>query len=103
MNDVVFPIPKLLYTVAREVLKMFDTDSTGALNVLQFRDAVRNGCQVSADQISDADLLKLFAAVDQDNGGTGSVSIDELSTSSALVELLTPTQDPEQRSHVVAL
>lgn len=81
---------------AREVLKMFDTDSTGALNVLQFRDAVRNGCQISADQISDADLLKLFAAVDQDNGGTGSVPIDELGTSSALVELLTPTHDPEQ-------
>ena len=60
----------------RQLFSMFDRDNSGLMDATEFAAALRKGGQITADMMSNADLDRLFSAVDADGGGT--VSIDEL-------------------------
>eukprot|EP01044_Picomonas_judraskeda_P002122 COSAG03_NODE_142_length_11687_cov_11.710131_9_plen_1477_part_00 len=54
----------------------FDRDNSGTLDFGEFRSAIRRGAQITVAKMSDAELRKVFNAVDSDDGGD--VSLVEL-------------------------
>ena len=64
-----------LAAVTVTLLRRFDTDKSGALDVTEFKTAVR-GCKIDEEQLCDADVQWLFDLIDADSGGT--VDIEEL-------------------------
>lgn len=62
----------------RKLFSHFDRDNSGALELDEFKSAVRKGGQLTHSDITDAELRRLFEAVDIDN--SGDVSIDELAS-----------------------
>lgn len=59
-----------------EIFRRYDKDGSGALDLGEFRTAVRKGGKIPPATMTDADLRRLFNAVDTD--GSGEVSIEEL-------------------------
>lgn len=62
----------------RKLFSHFDRDNSGALELDEFTSAIRKGGQLTASDITDAELRRLFNAVDSDN--SGDVDIDELTS-----------------------
>ena len=60
------------------LLRSFDKDRSGALDLQEFISAARKGAGMTREEMSDLELRNLFRAVDSD--GSGSMSIDELVT-----------------------
>ena len=59
-----------------KLFKQFDTDNSGFLDVLEFRNAVRKAGQITPTMMSDKSIMRLFRAIDLDGGGQ--VTVDEL-------------------------
>ena len=59
-----------------KLFRHFDRDNSGNLDFGEFRSAIRKGAHITVAKMSDADLRKVFYAVDADDGGD--VSLDEL-------------------------
>eukprot|EP01043_Picozoa_sp_COSAG02_P041399 COSAG02_NODE_3427_length_6761_cov_10.306214_3_plen_462_part_00 len=62
----------------RKLFSHFDRDNSGALELAEFRSAVRKGGHMTSADITDAELRRLFEAVDVDH--SGDVSVDELAS-----------------------
>ena len=60
----------------RRVLRKFDKDSSGELELAEFAKAIRTGGHLTKKDVSDADIKHMFDALDMD--GSGHVGIDEL-------------------------
>ena len=60
------------------LLRTFDRDRSGALDLQEFISAARKGAGMTREEMPDLELRNLFRAVDSD--GSGSMSIDELVT-----------------------
>ena len=57
------------------LFKHYDRDNSGELDFDEFRRAVRKDGKLTEEVVADADLEKMFAAVDTDGGG--SIGLDE--------------------------
>ncbi len=62
----------------RKLFSHFDRDNSGALDLAEFKSAVRKGGHLTSADITDAELRRLFEVVDVDN--SGDVSVDELAS-----------------------
>ena len=62
----------------KKLFSHYDRDNSGELEFPEFKNAVRKGGHVAPRDCSDAQLKKLFAAVDADD--SGAVGIDELTS-----------------------
>ena len=57
------------------LFKHYDRDNSGALDFNEFRSAIRRDAKITANQVSDTELKRVFSSVDDDGGGE--VEIDE--------------------------
>ena len=57
------------------LFKHYDRDNSGALDFNEFRSAIRRDAKITANQVSDKELQRVFNSVDDDGGGE--VEIDE--------------------------
>ena len=59
-----------------KLFKQFNTDNSGHLDVLEFRNAVRKAGQITQEMMSDKAIMRLFREMDTDGGG--SVTVEDL-------------------------
>eukprot|EP01052_Picozoa_sp_SAG31_P039964 SAG31_NODE_5670_length_2392_cov_1.739206_2_plen_588_part_01 len=59
----------------KQLFRRYDKDGDGEIDMVEFRLAVRNDCEISRAVVSDREVGELFKAVDCDGGG--SVNADE--------------------------
>ena len=59
----------------RKLFRHYDRDNSGELDFEEFRRAVRKDAKITADVVSDEELLEMFESVDTDGGG--SIGVDE--------------------------